>query len=53
MIKLERKFFLDDSYESLGESEDAEIFMFLKMKQGLKLSDLKKGEPSAYFRLPI
>lgn len=56
IIKLERKFFLDGSYESLGESEDTEIFIFIKMKQGLKQSkntDLKNGERSAYFRLPV
>lgn len=56
IIKLERKFFLDGSYESLGESEDTEIFIFIKMKQGLKQSkntDLKNGEHSAYFRLPV
>lgn len=56
IIKLKRKFFLDGSYESLGESEDTEIFIFIKMKQGLKQSkntDLKNGERSAYFRLPV
>lgn len=56
IIKLERKFFLNGSYESLGESDDTEIFMFIKMKQGLKRSrntDLKNGECSAYFRLSV